>query len=126
MNSAGQEPEPRPSSNLPSEASDSVTACLASTAGWRNASQSTKWPIRSRSVLAATQVATLIASQMFSSGNPGASRWSMNATPVNPLASAWRDRSTMSATDTLTCSRNRYHSAIANLHTDHPARRRGD
>ena len=30
----------------------------------------------------ATQVATLIASQMLSSRRPGASRWSMNAMPV--------------------------------------------
>ena len=40
----------------------------------------------------------------------------MNAIPVNPLASAWRARSTMSATGTRTCGRNKYHSAI----THHP------
>ncbi|PQM45770.1 hypothetical protein C1Y40_04071 [Mycobacterium talmoniae] len=68
MNSAGQEPAPRPSSKRPPEAADKVTACLASTAGCRKASHNTRCPIVSRSVLAATQLAIPIASQMFSAG----------------------------------------------------------
>src|SRR6201996_454218 len=54
---------------------------------------------------------------MLSSRRPGASRWSMNAMPVKPLASAWRARSTMSATGTRTCGRNRYHSGITYHHS---------
>ena len=40
----------------------------------------------------------------------------MNAIPENPLASARRARSTMSATGTRTCGRNKYHSAMTHHH----------
>src|SRR6516165_5698602 len=36
----------------------------------------------------------------------------MNAIPSKPLASAWRARSAMSASDNRTCGRNRYHSTM--------------
>ncbi len=58
----GTEPQPMPSSKRPPEAWSSDTAWRASTAGWRKASQSTRWPMVSRVVWAASQAAVTMAS----------------------------------------------------------------
>src|SRR6476646_6223492 len=110
--SSGIGPEPRPSSKRPPDASAKVVACLASTAGWRNASHSTRWPSLSRSVLAATHVATVMASQIGLVGAIGVSRLASNAMPAKPAASAACARVTRSASPCRLCGTYRNHSAM--------------
>jgi hypothetical protein len=61
---------------------------LASVAGWRKASQSTREPIFSRSVWAATQALVIIASYIGWASAFGGVMWSMPAMPAKPAASA--------------------------------------
>ena len=70
------------------------TASRARTAGWRNESQSTSDPTRSRSVRPASQALVIMASNIGELSAAGGAMWSMEAMPPKPAASAARARST--------------------------------
>ncbi len=111
-NSPGVEPDPMPSSNLPPDRWSSVTAWRASTAGCRKESHSTRWPSRSRSVAAASQVTVVRASYIGWSAAAGGYRWSITASPVKPAASAARARSTRASGDSRIWGRKRWNSTV--------------
>ena len=123
--SPGTEPKPRPSSNRPPEALSRVTAWRASTAGCRRASHNTRCPTTSRSVCAATQVAVVIASCIGCASAIGGARWSMNAMPVKPAASAARARSTIASMGRRIWGRNRKNSLTSPLGGGDRSRRAG-
>ena len=86
--SSTTEPQPMPSSKRPPEAWSRVTASRASTAGCRNESQRTSEPTRSCSVWPASHALVIIASNIGELSAPGGARWSMQAMPPKPAASA--------------------------------------
>ena len=81
------------------------TASRARTAGCRNESQRTSDPTRRCSVLLASHVLVIIASNMGWFSARGGVRWSMPATPANPAASAARARSTIWSIVSRICGR---------------------
>ena len=74
-----------------------VAAILASSAGWRNGSQVTRWPMRIVVVRAASAAASVQPSNVSCSGAAGAARWSISQTESKPAASAASVRSRMTS-----------------------------
>ena len=77
-----------PRSSRPCDTTSSVAAILASTAGGRNGSHSTRWPMRIVDVRAASALAIVQPSNVSIVCVNGASRWSISHSESKPAASA--------------------------------------